>query len=727
MVHHGRMSYRQSMADAPLFTPLSDRIAGLPLVLAGPIVRRIEPDAATVWVAIREPALVRLSVQTEAGQVRLSGQRATVAIGTHLHIVAVTATIDGAVHDDVDDAGGAERPPGLYRGQTYLYDLHFEFADDTGVTGTKRARLLSPHVICADPDDARALLLYDPARWPSPSFVVPPADVESLRFVHGSCRWPHKDGVDALPTLDRMIEAALTGSENRPHLLIFTGDTVYADGTGAPEAWRQLVCTTGPTLLGWREFLPGVERYVDDIALAERERIHAEFMGEPEPKEWQLFGLGEYLAMYLLVTSDTLWPDDMPRRGDDGKIQRFRHGLARVRRALAHISTLAIFDDHEVADDWNLTLDWCRRVYAKPLGRRVVQNGLSAYALALEWGNQPAQFMARVGEQPPSGLRILTALANWRPIDAASSEAPADQHLLRVLGIPESADSLPVEDGTQRLQPASDAHRWYYQLVAPGYDILVLDGRSRRSFPGGILDEPEILSEQTVVEQIPAATDRVTIVVIAVPVVGAHETRWVRWKRYVRLTYDGFLKYLRDRTPIASYRMYKYDLGDYWPRTYRAFHALLARLAPRRRVVLVSGDVHLAYAARMDYRGDTRAVFAQLTASAMLNQSAKKLAFHRGGYNLPWPEADEPPVHRGRLRAIPGSGAARYTIDYARSDRDAPEGRDIVGMNNVGDVYFEDTDAGLTVTQRVFWRVHDDHEPKPHSVFTVALTVGPTR
>ena len=59
--------------------------------------------------------------------------------------------------------------------------------------------------------------------------------------------------------------------------------------------------------------------------------------------------------------------------------------LPKVRRALANIPTYMIFDDHDVTDDWNMTLKFCNAVYNSDLGRRVVQNALVAYALCL-WG-----------------------------------------------------------------------------------------------------------------------------------------------------------------------------------------------------------------------------------------------------------------------------------------------------------------------------------------------------
>jgi hypothetical protein len=34
----------------------------LPLLLAGPILRRVEPRSVTVWLALRDPATVKLSL-----------------------------------------------------------------------------------------------------------------------------------------------------------------------------------------------------------------------------------------------------------------------------------------------------------------------------------------------------------------------------------------------------------------------------------------------------------------------------------------------------------------------------------------------------------------------------------------------------------------------------------------------------------------------------------------
>src|SRR5690242_6998881 len=82
--------------SSPRWTPLAERIERLPLVLAGPILRRVEPSAVTVWVALQAPRRVTLRVfQWDAASGNLTehlvGSRQTVRLGERLHVAAVTA------------------------------------------------------------------------------------------------------------------------------------------------------------------------------------------------------------------------------------------------------------------------------------------------------------------------------------------------------------------------------------------------------------------------------------------------------------------------------------------------------------------------------------------------------------------------------------------------------------------------------------------------------------
>src|SRR5262245_56515386 len=44
------------------FPPLSERIEHFPLILAGPMVRRVQSDSVTVWVALRLRRMVQLEI-----------------------------------------------------------------------------------------------------------------------------------------------------------------------------------------------------------------------------------------------------------------------------------------------------------------------------------------------------------------------------------------------------------------------------------------------------------------------------------------------------------------------------------------------------------------------------------------------------------------------------------------------------------------------------------------
>src|SRR5260221_2802566 len=77
------------------WTPLAERFANLPLILAGPMLRRTEPRAVTVWLALKEPRRVTLRIYARDGGgdlvQQLEGTRHTLRLGEHLHIAAVTA------------------------------------------------------------------------------------------------------------------------------------------------------------------------------------------------------------------------------------------------------------------------------------------------------------------------------------------------------------------------------------------------------------------------------------------------------------------------------------------------------------------------------------------------------------------------------------------------------------------------------------------------------------
>src|SRR5205823_14603410 len=75
------------------WTPLAERFSTLPLILAGPMLRRAEPRAVTVWLALKASwrAILRIYAGNDGGKFvkRFEGTSKTVRLGDHLHVLGV--------------------------------------------------------------------------------------------------------------------------------------------------------------------------------------------------------------------------------------------------------------------------------------------------------------------------------------------------------------------------------------------------------------------------------------------------------------------------------------------------------------------------------------------------------------------------------------------------------------------------------------------------------------
>jgi hypothetical protein len=565
--------------------------SGWPLVLAGPMPRRVEPGAASVFVACRRPRTVELTLHRGTrpgpGTPVHAGRARTVPLGRSLHVAVVTA-----------------RPTvPLEPGTVYGYDLRFSReAADPADDGPADADLGSLGL--AD------RLAYRPGELPS--VVLPPERLEQVRIVHGSCRKPHGQRRDALATLDHILEATHLDPEARPQQLYLTGDQIYADDV-APGLLA-LCQRVGQAALGWPapEPLPGTgDAGPDRLAPGHRDRLVRHQAGFTGPAlDSHLMSLAEFYGMYLLTWSEELWPRDRRGRptlpaGDGGPgpdraaVLEFARTLPRVRRALANVATYMIFDDHDVTDDWNLHRRWHEHVHRRPLGRRMVQNALAAYAVFQGWGNEPDQF---AGDRP--GGRLLADLGAWDGHEGATCEAVRAR-----LGLPSASAAAPV--------------RWDYQVDTPSFQAIVLDTRTQRGFrPGGTgLAAPALLAPGAMARQLSerlAARPRevpVTLLVSAAPVFGHPliEAK-IQLKRIKAIEWS-------EQGPAAVDR-------EAWSLDPAAFEALLATLVPFRRVVILSGDVHYGFAGSVAYwdrrdGGERRARFVQCTSTPLKNEDRR--------------------------------------------------------------------------------------------------------
>ncbi|WP_406723866.1 hypothetical protein WJ438_03185 [Streptomyces sp. GD-15H] len=270
------------------------------MVLAGPVVRRVDAESATVWVALKAPRKVTLEVREgaagdPAAPPLLQGTRVTARIGEHLHLVAVTAT------------GDALRPGTLYR---YAMRFSEDTATPSAPAPATAPDLFAAGVVAATPEEARRRLVYEeaPGAPAAPGFVTPPDNAARLRIFHTANRKPHGDGPDALSLLDQVLRADAGSAATRPQQLFLTGDQIYADDVA--EAMLHLCTTRGRALLGRDETFPGLPDPERALHPGFRRKPARELFGVTTHRcDSHLLRFSEFCAMYLLAWSDVLWPE----------------------------------------------------------------------------------------------------------------------------------------------------------------------------------------------------------------------------------------------------------------------------------------------------------------------------------------------------------------------------------------------------------------------------------
>ncbi|MBK5009300.1 alkaline phosphatase family protein [Pseudomonas sp. S60] len=348
----------------------------LPLVLAGPILRRLEPQRLAIWLAATQP--LQPDVVFPSAESKVECQVVAVGQQAFIHLLDVRF----------------EQP--LPCDQWLDYDV---LINGQGIASW------APH------------LLYPGQQHPN---LVLRGRLDHL--LHGSCRKPHHPAADGLLCADRLLEQC-THPQDRPAVLMMTGDQVYADDVAGPML--RAIHTLIERLGLHDEQLDGAV-VADSQALyrhpasyyhrahllpaqARNENLRARFFGgkrkpifSSSNADNHLVTFAEVMAMYLLVWSPVPWQLvhlDMPESLDPAcrtryqrelpLVQRFAERLGQVARAMAHLPSLMIFDDHDITDDWNLSAQWEHTAYGHPLSRRIIGNALMGYLVCQGWGNDP--------------------------------------------------------------------------------------------------------------------------------------------------------------------------------------------------------------------------------------------------------------------------------------------------------------------------------------------------
>jgi hypothetical protein len=457
----------------------------LPDVLAGPLLRRIEPGRMALWLATSRQLSLNLALYPDdepARHISLDGHCECMPLGAHAYAYLIDVELTSPLASDV-----------LIGYDLFICDEH---GSEAGIASW------APHLLYADETH--------------PSFVIK-SRLDSL--LHGSCRKPHHASKDGLARADAWLDERRHDAIKRPALLLLTGDQIYADDVAGPmlSAIHELIQRLG--LVG--EYLEGA--VVEDSkalyaaestyyrretllpAFESNEALRERFFGGVEKPIFtsanasnHLITFAEVVAMYLLAWSPQPWrliscqapPLDETCAArfaaERDIIDDFVAELPAAARLLAQVPTLMIFDDHDVTDDWNLTAAWEETAYGHPFSRRIIGNALLAYLVFQGWGNAP---------------------------DTLAT--PLDQ-LRRLLG--EASDGyLPAQRQDEVIGELLRFEGWGYVLPTSPR-LIVLDTRTRRwrserhrHRPSGLMDwealselQQDLLGERSVIIVSPA-------------------------------------------------------------------------------------------------------------------------------------------------------------------------------------------------------------------------------
>lgn len=443
----------------------------LPTILAGPMLRHCDAKQVTFWLVTSKPyrfgckLLDDVSGQSILERHLSDDEIIQTKVGEHAYINHLTIHVE----------------PSLPQNSIIYYDLNLVLEDEViSVT------------------DEIPELLYDEAKLPS--FVIKP---KLKQVLHGSCRKPHFDSSDGLKQVDELIKQDSQSVAHRPSILMMSGDQVYVDDVAGPtlNAIHQVINLLGLFDEHWQNPQTGQSSLTSSSALYSHnngyyqrhlilpnDRVNKSLLdrflpGNKKPiftsvnAKNHLITLSEVIAQYLLVWSPTLWslvnlentskiPDEFKHvyQTEKAVIHRFVNELTPIRRALAHIPSYMIFDDHDITDDWNLTRGWEEAAYEHPFSKRIIGNALIGYYLCQGLGN---------------GVDNLTGLSEQvLPLLASREDEAHEQLVAHIL----------------------DWEHWHYELETSP-KMIVLDTRTQRwrsesnsNKPSGLMDW-ESLSE----------------------------------------------------------------------------------------------------------------------------------------------------------------------------------------------------------------------------------------
>jgi hypothetical protein len=426
----------------------------LPMLLAGPILRRADPSQVCIWIAcsgsfhitaeiFRFRSLLQKGAEVHEQKIEIKqannnvkigaqvigrGTAKSLRLGEHLHIALVVAHPLRAEKVNMkDEIGTSNYTTDISTGTIHVdkigyptdkllaYDIEVTYTSDSsgkshrlkdfGLVYGKNSIVYSnnrqPHRYDdSNENDHDDDINYTKATF-LPTFFLR-GEKTPLNVLYGSCRKLHGKGEDCLAIADELIASAFDNLQKRPSVLFLTGDQIYADDVS--NLLIQYLTQFGIKLSGYEEEIKGIDKKPSEIGIGERQELvqeYAKFTSDNAGNH--LLTFSEFSAMHLLAWNIENWPRVYPSfdsKGIDSKqyhdeivqLEKARKALPAVRRVLANIPTYMICDDHEITDDWNITKEWYESVRTSSCGKQIIANGLAAYWAFQAWGNDPDSF-----------------------------------------------------------------------------------------------------------------------------------------------------------------------------------------------------------------------------------------------------------------------------------------------------------------------------------------------
>jgi hypothetical protein len=337
--------------------------------------------------------------------------------------------------------------------------------------------------------------------------------------------------------------------------------------------------------------LLGDQIYADELTTQTRSWLHRRRHGsaEDDPLADQVADYEEYTRLYF-----ESWRDPQ------------------VRWLLSTIPSSMIFDDHEMIDDWNTSAAWRREVTGQGWWHGRISAGLVSYFVYQHLGNLSPQELADN--------------TTWQAVRGLSAESDDAEPMLREMARRADEDPTTI--------------RWSFVRHWGDARLIMIDSRA-----GRVLEETgRRMVDDAEFDWIEAAMRRAVAEGVQHLIVGT-SLPWLlpyaihnleRWNETLNVRHVG-----RRRGRLAEKLRQAADL-EHWAAFGHSFERLGAALvsiargeagrAPSTALVL-SGDVHHAYAAELVAPDGLTARVHQLTVSPLHNQAPHPI---RVGFRIGW-------------------------------------------------------------------------------------------